>query len=107
VDTTNAASTVAGTEWWQELTAAGGEGMVVKPYTDLTRGGRSLIQLDIKVRGRDYLRIIYGPDYTEPENLERLRQRGPRPRTSLALRGYALGLEALERAARSEPLAAS
>jgi protein phosphatase len=104
VDTTDPDSTAAGIAWWQQLTAAGGEGMVVKPYANLARGRRGLIQPGIKVRGREYLRIIYGPDYTEPANLDRLRQRGLGAKRSLALREYALGLEALERAARGEPL---
>ncbi|MFI6229599.1 polynucleotide kinase-phosphatase [Micromonospora echinospora] len=104
VDTTQPESTAAGADWWEQLTAAGGEGMVVKPYANLTRGRRGLLQPGIKVRGREYLRIIYGPDYTEPANLERLRQRGLGHKRSLALREYALGLEALDRAARGEPL---
>ncbi|WDZ83651.1 polynucleotide kinase-phosphatase [Micromonospora cathayae] len=103
VDTGDAASTAAGTAWWEELTAAGGEGMVVKPYANLTRGRRGLLQPGVKVRGREYLRIVYGPDYTEPANLDRLRQRGLGHKRSLALREYALGLEALERVARGEP----
>jgi protein phosphatase len=43
------------------------------------------MQPAIKCRGREYLRIIYGPEYTLPEHLERLRTRGlgkqaqPRP----------------------------
>ena len=93
-----------GVAWWEELTAAGGEGMVVKPPANLTRGARGLVQPGVKVRGREYLRIIYGPDYTEPANLERLRERGLGHKRSLALREYALGLEALERVARGEPL---
>jgi protein phosphatase len=104
VDTTDPDSVAAATAWWQELTAAGGEGMVVKPYANLTRTRRGLVQPGIKVRGREYLRIIYGPDYTEPANLQRLRQRGLGHKRSLALREYALGLEALERVARGEPL---
>lgn len=47
---------------------------------------------------------VYGPDYTEPANLDRLRQRGLGHKRSLAAREYALGLEALDRAARGEPL---
>ncbi|MBO0773337.1 MAG: polynucleotide kinase-phosphatase, partial [Actinobacteria bacterium] len=103
-DTTDPASAAAAAGWWEELTAAGGEGMVVKPAANLTRGRRGLIQPGLKVRGREYLRIIYGPDYTEPGNLERLRQRGLGHKRSLALREYALGLEALDRVARGEPL---
>ena len=104
VDTTDPESTAAGTRWWSELTGSGGEGMVVKPLANLTRGKRGLVQPGLKVRGREYLRIIYGPDYTEPANLDRLRQRGLGLKRSLATREYALGLEALDRAARGEPL---
>jgi protein phosphatase len=78
--------------------------MVVKPAANLTRGPHGLVQPGLKVRGREYLRIIYGPDYTEPANLARLRQRGLSHKRSLALREYALGLEALDRVARGEPL---
>jgi protein phosphatase len=104
VDTTEPDSVAAATRWWEDLTAAGGEGMVVKPAANLSRGPRGLIQPGIKVRGREYLRIIYGPDYTDPANLDRLRQRGLAHKRSMALREYALGLEALDRAARAEPL---
>ncbi|MFE2751860.1 polynucleotide kinase-phosphatase [Actinosynnema sp. NPDC059335] len=104
VDTADDEQVAAGVRWWEELTAAGGEGMVVKPLANLVRGDRGLVQPGVKVRGREYLRIIYGPDYTEPENLERLRKRGLGAKRSLAIREYALGLEALERAVRGEPL---
>lgn len=109
VDTTDPGSLSAGVDWWESLTSvvgdgSGGEGMVVKPAANLVRSGSNLVQPGIKVRGREYLRIIYGPDYTEPENLERLRSRGLGHKRSLALREYALGLEALDRLARGEPL---
>ena len=104
VDTTDPAATAAGVAWWEELTAAGGEGMVVKPAANLTRGSKGLVQPGLKVRGREYLRIIYGPDYTEPANLDRLRQRALGHKRSMAQREYALGLEALDRVARAEPL---
>ena len=104
VDTTDPSSTAAGAAWWEELTAAGGEGMVVKPAVNLTRGRKGIVQPGLKVRGREYLRIIYGPDYTEQRHLTRLRQRGLGHKRSMALREYALGLEALDRVARGEPL---
>ncbi|TQM84580.1 polynucleotide 3'-phosphatase /polynucleotide 5'-hydroxyl-kinase /polynucleotide 2',3'-cyclic phosphate phosphodiesterase [Saccharothrix saharensis] len=104
VDTADAEQVTAGIRWWEDLTAAGGEGMVVKPLANLVRGDRGLVQPGVKVRGREYLRIIYGPDYTEPENLERLRKRALGAKRALAIREYALGLEALERVARDEPL---
>ncbi|RSD13327.1 polynucleotide kinase-phosphatase [Amycolatopsis eburnea] len=104
VDLLDAASVARGVSWWEELTAGGGEGMVVKPAANLTRGARGLVQPGVKVRGREYLRIVYGPDYTLPPNLDRLRKRGLNRKRTLALREYALGLEALERVARGEPL---
>ncbi|MGZ4490107.1 MAG: polynucleotide kinase-phosphatase [Nocardioidaceae bacterium] len=104
VDATDEISVQAATRWWEEMTEAGGEGMVVKPFANVTRTRRGLAQPGIKVRGREYLRIIYGPDYTEPEHLARLRDRNLGHKRSLALREYALGLEALERRARNEPL---
>ena len=78
--------------------------MVVKPADGLARGPKGLAQPGLKVRGREYLRIIYGPDYTEPGNLARLRARSVGKKRSLALREYALGLEGLDRVASGEPL---
>ncbi|MEX5717747.1 polynucleotide kinase-phosphatase [Geodermatophilus maliterrae] len=104
VDVTDPASEAAATSWWEELTAAGGEGVVVKPAANLTRGREGYVQPGLKVRGREYLRLVYGPDYTEPQHLDRLRERSLGRKRGLALREYALGLEALERAARAEPL---
>jgi protein phosphatase len=104
VDTTDPESQDAATVWWQGMTDNGGEGMVVKPMGFLARGRRGLAQPALKVRGREYLRIIYGPEYAEPQNLERLRQRGLGAKRSLAVREFALGVEALERFVREEPL---
>jgi len=91
-------------KWWETLTSAGGEGMVVKPMQFLTTGPKGLVQPALKCRGPEYLRIIYGPEYTLPENLQRLRSRGLSGKRSLALREFALGLEALERFVAGEPL---
>ncbi|WP_236711188.1 polynucleotide kinase-phosphatase [Streptomyces sp. 150FB] len=105
VDTGDEESVRAGIDWWLEMTGRGGEGMVVKPLQALARDGKDrLVQPGIKVRGREYLRIIYGPEYTRPENLQRLRGRFLGHKRSLALREYALGLEALDRLADGEPL---
>lgn len=90
--------------WWEELTAAGGEGMVVKPLSFIARGKRGLLQPAIKCRGREYLRIIYGPDYDRPENLARLKKRGLGQKRAMAIREFALGLEALRRFVEHAPL---
>lgn len=105
VDTADPESVRAGVDWWLELTGRGGEGMVVKPVGALVRDAEGrLVQPGIKCRGREYLRIIYGPEYTRPENLARLRARFLNHKRSLAIREYALGLEALDRLAGGEPL---
>ncbi|MDR0593245.1 MAG: polynucleotide kinase-phosphatase [Bifidobacteriaceae bacterium] len=88
--------------WWEELTAQGGEGMVVKPMTSPVRRGARLVQAGLKVRGREYLRMTYGPDYLD--RLDDLRQRNLGLKRSLALREYALGLEAIDRLVAGEPL---
>ncbi|MGW2897163.1 polynucleotide kinase-phosphatase [Streptomyces sp. NPDC001212] len=105
VDVADPESVRAGVDWWLEMTGRGGEGMVVKPLDALVRGkeGR-LVQPGIKCRGREYLRIIYGPEYTRPDNLARLRGRFLNHKRSLAIREYALGLEALDRLADGEAL---
>jgi len=104
VNLTEPAEQERGIRWWEELTAAGGEGMVVKPFEFVTKGRKGLVQPAVKVRGREYLRIIYGPEYTLPENLIRLRSRGLGSKRSLALREFSLGLESLERFVQREPL---
>ncbi|GGZ37135.1 polynucleotide kinase-phosphatase [Streptomyces poonensis] len=105
VDTGDAESVRAGVDWWLEMTGRGGEGMVVKPVGAVVRDEQGrLVQPGIKCRGREYLRIIYGPEYTRPDNLARLRGRFLNHKRSLAIREYALGLEALDRLAEGEPL---
>ena len=104
ISVTDADSVASGVAWWEELTNKGGEGMVVKPLDFVVRGPRGLMQPAVKCRGREYLRIIYGPEYTVPENLTRLRSRGLAGKRSLALREFALGMESLERFVRREPL---
>jgi protein phosphatase len=91
-------------KWWTGLTKNGGEGMVVKPYHFISRGTEGLIQPAVKCRGSEYLRIIYGPEYDLPENMERLKNRKLSTKQSLAIREFALGIEALERFIKKEPL---
>ena len=92
------------TLWWEELTGQGGEGMVVKPLDFITTGRRGLVQPAVKCRGAEYLRIIYGPEYNMPGNIERLRQRALSGKRSLALREFSLGVEGLQRFVEREPL---
>nr|MBP7252649.1 polynucleotide kinase-phosphatase [Alphaproteobacteria bacterium] len=104
VDLDDPDSVTTAANWWTDMTAKGGEGMVVKPLAFTVMGEKGLVQPGIKCRGREYLRIIYGPEYTVAENLERLRKRGLGLKRSLALREYALGYEALSRFVAHDPL---
>lgn len=104
VDLNNAESEAEGTGWWETLTERGGEGMVVKPMQFIAKGGKGITQPAVKVRGREYLRIIYGPEYTAPHHMERLRNRSVGRKRGLAMREFALGIEALERFVLREPL---
>jgi protein phosphatase len=104
VDVRDEEACAAATAWWREMTERGGEGMVVKPESFIAHGPRGLAQPAMKCRGREYLRITYGPDYSDEANLARLRQRSLGTKRMLALREFALGVEALERFVHREPL---
>ncbi len=103
VDLNDSESTAQGVHWWNEITGRGVEGMVVKPVEFIPRGKKGLVQPAVKCRGPEYLRIIYGPEYNLPQNLSRLKGRHLLVKRSMALREFALGMEALERFVRNEP----
>ncbi|WP_339168808.1 polynucleotide kinase-phosphatase [Paenibacillus sp. FSL R5-0341] len=90
--------------WWDEITAEGHEGIVIKPETFRAWNNNKIIQPAIKVRGRAYLHIIYGMDYLAPENLSRLRKRKTSKKERHALMESVLGMEGIERFIRREPV---
>jgi len=104
VDILDEGSIAAGIRWWEGLTGSGGEGMVVKPFDFIAAKGRELLQPAVKCRGPEYLRIIYGPEYSLGGNPERLKKRSLGKKRNLALNEFALGMESLERFTRNEPL---
>jgi protein phosphatase len=105
IDLEDVAACAEAIAWWESHVASGGEGMVVKPREFIARSPQNrLAQQAVKVRGKEYLRIIYGPTYDAPENLSRLRNRGLGAKRSLALREFALGIEGLERFVQRQPL---
>jgi protein phosphatase len=104
VDLADTAACEAAYQWWTDLTSRGGEGMVVKPLDFVARGRKGILQPAIKCRGPEYLRIIYGPEYTRNANLERLRERGLSSKRTLALKEFALGIESLDRFVERQPL---
>ena len=104
VDLLDENSVNAGVKWWEDLTGSGGEGMVVKPFDFIATKGTELLQPAVKCRGREYLRIIYGPEYMLEDNLTRLKNRSLSKKRNLALAEFALGMESLERFVRNDPL---
>ena len=104
IDLQDEASILEGVSWWEDLTVAGGEGMVVKPFDFIAHKGTELLQPAVKCRGKEYLRIIYGPEYTLKNHLQRLKKRSLTKKRNLALNEFSLGMESLERFVRREPL---
>ncbi|MBQ2581772.1 MAG: polynucleotide kinase-phosphatase, partial [Ruminococcus sp.] len=104
VDTSDEKSVQAGVDWWLELTAGGGEGMVVKPETFTAMPEGKLLQPAVKCRGREYLRIIYGAEYLQPKHLKRLKVRSLNRKRNLALKEFSLGMESLSRFVNNDPL---
>jgi protein phosphatase len=96
-------SEAAATQWWLDMTQKGGEGMVVKPLSFIASTAKGLVQPAVKCRGREYLRIIYGPEYTQEAKLQALRKRGLSHKRSMAIREFALGIEGLERFVKYAP----
>jgi hypothetical protein len=104
VDLADEAACQAAVHGWEDLTRRGGEGMVVKPLDFIARGRKGLLQPALKCRGPEYLRLIYGPEYTRSAHLARLRERGLSGKRRLALKEFALGLEAVQRFVAGAPL---
>ena len=104
MDLTDDNDIASATKWWEEITATGGEGMVVKPCSFIAKKGAEVLQPAVKCRGREYLRIIYGPEYTLAGNLDRLKNRSLSRKRNLALNEFALGIESLERFVNKQPL---
>lgn len=102
VDLQNEKDISGGLGFWEDLLADGAEGMVVKPLDFICRRGGALLQPALKCRGREYLRIIYGPEYLD--NIDRLKGRALEPKRKRALKEFALGLDALELFAKGGPL---
>lgn len=94
--------------WWECISPSGEEGLVVKPLHFLCRGRRGLAQPGIKCRGREHLRLVYGPEYDSEENIVKLLDRRAisrrRQKHRRILKQLALSIEGVERFIRKEPL---
>jgi polynucleotide kinase-phosphatase len=104
VDLNDETSMQQAIDWWTDLTAKGGEGMVVKPLDYITSSKGRTVQPAMKCRGSEYLRIIYGAEYDLGDNLQNLKERNVKVKRDLAIKEFTLGLEALDRFVNREPL---
>lgn len=89
--------------WWQELSEAGAPGIIVKPVTLELFVNHEYLQPAMKVRGREALRMVYGPFYTEHDLLAHHRTRSLKERRELVIRHFVLGKEALTRFVAGQP----
>lgn len=90
--------------WWQTLTDSGKEGLVLKYDDPMVWSNTKYPQQMLKVRGLDYLRIIYGPQYLEKDILAQLRaERKIDGKMRLAYQQALLGTEALTRFEEGRP----
>ena len=94
---TTTASEAAAIAWWEELTGRGGEGMVVKPVDVVIAVRRASRSRASSAAGPSTSASSTAPSTRADANLSRLRARGLGHKRSLALREFALGIEALER----------
>jgi protein phosphatase len=88
IDLNDTDDTNASIERWVAMTegAEAGEGFVYKPSPYGSERGRVWPGISaMKVRGREYLRIIYGADYTEPTFFEQLKHRRIAPKRELSV----------------------
>ena len=88
---------------FEEITAARNEGLIIKA-PDLLPRGTTVTPL-IKVRAREYPRIIYGPEYGRLEALPGLRKCSTGRKRTMARIGTVLGQESLARFVDREPMA--
>ena len=108
VDLAKEQSRARAISWWHELGRKGFEGFVVKPLAFVATGKRSgLAQPAIKCRTPEYLRLVYGPEYDDPENLADLLT-GPaaehrRNKHRRITHQFLLGLESLRAFVQREP----
>lgn len=83
------------TQNWEEYCKNGGEGYVFKPSDTLFMPTGYFIQPALKVRGKDYLRLIYGIDYLDKDYFNKISRRQIKKKRVLALREFDLSLKIL------------
>jgi len=71
---------------WEKYCCEGGEGWVIKvtPTQFIDSPTGQLILPMVKVRGIDYLRLVYGIDYLEPKYFDYVKKRDVAPKRLLS-----------------------
>ena len=81
---------------WKKYCANGGEGYVIKPVDPvLFMNNGYFIQPALKVRGKDYLRLIYGIDYLDPDYFAKVTYRKVKGKRALAAKEFELSIKIL------------
>lgn len=97
VDLNNLKSQKESIDWWEEINNLGGEGIVAKPQTFIVKKQGNLLQPAIKCRGREFLRLTFGPEYTDPISMRILREQNVVGKQIFSLKEFSLGIEAMTR----------
>lgn len=90
-------------DFWLDITSKGYEGVMFKTETFIERNseGETILPM-MKVRGKDYLRIIYGINYDNAKYLEKLRYRNVSKKRFLHYKETALSIKSVELFAMGE-----
>lgn len=90
-------------DFWLDVTAKGYEGVMFKTETFIEKNdeGETILPM-MKVRGKDYLRIIYGINYNDDKYIHQLRYRNVSKKRFLHYKQTALAVESVKLFANGE-----
>jgi len=80
---------------WEDYCNNNGEGYVFKPSETIFMPTGYFIQPALKVRGKDYLRLIYGIDYLDKDYFDKVSRRCIKNKRALAIREFDLSIKIL------------
>lgn len=92
-------------KFWLDVTTKGYEGVMFKTETfiETNDNGDTILPM-MKVRGKDYLRIIYGINYDDKKYLDKLKNRSVSKKRFLHYKQTALAIESVKLFANGESL---
>ena len=91
-------------DFWLDITSKGYEGVMFKSETFVEKNadGKTILPM-MKVRGKDYLRIIYGINYNDKKYLDKLRYRNVSKKRFLHYTEMSLSIESIKLFSNGEP----